>query len=115
MNAPTTTQLYTTWLPVLLVAPLVPFVWQAIPDWRLWVALVVMGVCGGLGHLFLLMAYAHASPATISPFLYAQIGFATLMGWATFGQVPDAWSVLGMVVVTLCGFASIWLSTRERP
>jgi len=113
LDEPSTTQLYTTWLPLLLSTPLLPWFWQSVDDWRLWIAVLVMGVCSGVGHLLLLQAYRRASPATISPFLYSQIGFAMAMGWLFFGQVPDQWSLLGMAGVVLCGMGSIGLSMRE--
>lgn len=113
LDEPATTQLYTTWLPVLLTAPLLPWFWQSVAGWQLWGAVLVMGVCSGVGHLLLLMAYRKATPATVSPFLYSQIGFAMAMGWLFFGQVPDQLSLLGMAGVVLCGLASMWLSLRE--
>ena len=113
LDPPTTTQLYTTWLPVLLTAPLIPWIWEPIPHWQLWVTVFVMGTCSGIGHLLLLHAYAHATPSVISPFLYSQIGFAMLMGWLFFEQRPDSVAMAGMAVVTVCGFVSIWLSVRR--
>ena len=56
LDPPTTTQLYTTWLPVLASLPLVPWVWQAVPDWTVWAATAVMGLCSGIGHLLVLHA-----------------------------------------------------------
>ena len=114
LEAPSTTQIYTTWLPVLIMLPLLPLVWQPVPHWTLLVAITVMGVCSAVGHLILLHAYAATSPAIVSPFLYSQIGFAMLMGWLFFHQVPDALSLTGMVVVTLSGLASVWLGVREK-
>ena len=73
-----------------------------------------MGLCSGIGHLLLLQAYTHATPATVSPFLYTQIGFAMLMGWLFFGQKPDAISLTGIVVVLLSGLAGVWLSVFEK-
>lgn len=113
MDQPTTTQLYTTWLPVLATAPLIPWIWQTIPNWQLWAAVIVMGLCSGIGHLLLLQAYTHATPSVISPFLYSQIGFAMLMGWLFFGQMPDAISLAGISVIALCGLVNIWLSVRS--
>lgn len=115
LDGPQTTQLYSNWIPVLLGAPLVPWFWQSGASWQIWGILVAMGVLGAIGHLLLLMAYTRTTPSVISPFLYSQIGFATLVGWAAFGQVPDALSILGMLIITACGCVSIWLTARERP
>ncbi|NMM86753.1 EamA family transporter [Rhodococcus sp. SRB_17] len=114
LDPPTTTQLYTTWLPLLATTPLLPLFWQSVPDGPVWAAVAVMGVCSGVGHLLLLQAYAHTTPGAIAPFLYSQIGFAMAMGWLFFGQRPDAQSLAGMAAITLCGLASVWLSVRGR-
>lgn len=114
LDPPTTTQLYTTWLPALVTAPLIPWLWQSITDWQLWAAIAVMGICSGIGHLLLLQAYGYAPPSVVSPFLYSQIGFAMLMGWMFFGQVPDSMSLAGMAVIIACGFCSIWMSVRGK-
>ena len=114
LDAPTTTQLYSTWLPVLVTAPVIPWLWQEIGAWQIWAAIAVMGICSGIGHLMLLYAYRYALPSVVSPFLYSQIGFAMLMGWLFFDQVPDGISIAGMGVILLCGLCSIWMSVRGK-
>ena len=114
LDPPTTTQLYTTWLPVLATAPMIPWVWESVTHWQIWLAVIVMGTCSGVGHLLLLQAYTHTTPSVISPFLYSQIGFAMLMGWLFFGQTPDTISLSGIAVIFACGMASIWLSMRGK-
>ena len=114
LDKPTTTQLYSTWIPVLLTAPLIPWIWQSITDWQLWLAIAIMGICSGIGHLLLLQAFTFATPSVISPFLYSQIGFAMLMGWVFFGQVPDTISLMGMTVIAACGLLSIYISIRTH-
>lgn len=114
LDPPTTTQLYTTWLPVLATAPLIPWLWEPVPHWQVWAAVGLMGACSGVGHLLLLQAYTHATPSVVSPFLYSQIGFAMLMGWLFFGQVPDTLSLAGIAVIFACGMVSIWLSMSTK-
>lgn len=111
-DAPTTTQLYSTWLPVLVSAPCIPWIWHSVPSWHIWLTVLAMGLCSGLGHLLLLQAYAYAPPSTVSPFLYSQIGFAMLLGWLLFGQQPDALSVLGIGVILLTALGNLWLTVR---
>lgn len=114
LDQPTTTQLYSTWIPVLLTAPLIPWIWQSITDWQLWLAIAVMGLCSGIGHLLLLQAFTLATPSMVSPFLYSQIGFAMLMGWLFFAQVPDSLSLSGIAVIFACGLISIWMSVKRQ-
>ncbi|AVP56311.1 DMT family transporter [Pulveribacter suum] len=110
---PATTQLYTSWFALALMTLGVPFVWTHIDSAGLWLGTFAMGLFGALGHLLLLRAYAHTSPATIAPFLYTQIAFAMLAGWAVYGHLPDRWSLAGMALIAASGAASAWLTVRE--
>lgn len=114
LEHPTTTQLYTTWLPVIATAPLIPWIWEPIAQWHIWLAVAVMGLCSGIGHLLLLQAFTFATPSVVSPFLYSQIGFAMGMGWLFFGQIPDGISLMGMAIIMGCGLFSMWLSVRGK-
>jgi drug/metabolite transporter (DMT)-like permease len=38
----------------------------------------------------LIVGYSKAGVATLTPLLFAQIGFGTLLGWLVFDHVPDA-------------------------
>ena len=41
--------------------------------------------------------------SALAPLMYAQLVWAGMLGWLVFGHVPDAWSILGMVIVAGCG------------
>lgn len=110
---PATTQFYTGWIATALTSLGAPFVWTQIDDPWIWLGTFAMGLSSALGHLMLLRAYAHTTPATIAPFLYTQIGFAMLAGWAVYGHVPDGWSLTGMALIAASGAASAWLTVRE--
>jgi drug/metabolite transporter (DMT)-like permease len=70
-----------------------------------------MGLLGGTGHYLLTRAFRHAPATTLSSFMYAQLIWATLLGWQVFGQLPDHWSMLGMTVIAVSGL-SVALSER---
>ncbi len=110
---PATTQFYTGWIATALTSLGAPFVWTQIDNPWIWLGTFVMGLSSALGHLMLLRAYAHTTPATIAPFLYTQIGFAMLAGWAVYGHMPDGWSLMGMALIAASGVASAWLTVRE--
>lgn len=110
---PATTQFYTSWIAAALMTLTAPFVWTAITSAWVWLGLALMGLSSALGHMLLLRAYALATPATIAPFLYSQIAFAMLAGWAVYGHMPDHWSLLGMGLIAASGAASTWLTVRE--
>ena len=110
---PVTMHLYTGWVGTLLATLGLPFVWATLPHWWLWVALCFMGLMGAIGHFFLILAYQRAPAATLTPYLYAQIAFAMLGGWLVFSHVPDAWSMIGIITIAVCGAGGAWLTVRE--
>ena len=113
-EAPLTMHFYTGWIGTLLSSVILPFVWTPVTSGWLWAGMVLMGVTGSVGHFLLILAYARAPAATLTPYLYAQIGFAMLGGWLVFAHVPHSWSVLGMVLVALCGAGGAWATLHER-
>ncbi|MDP3618815.1 MAG: DMT family transporter [Ramlibacter sp.] len=110
---PVTMHLYTGWVGTLLATIALPFVWTNLPHWWLWAALCFMGLAASVGHFMLILAYQRAPAATLTPYLYAQIGFAMLGGWIVFEHVPDQWSLVGMVMIAVCGAGGAWLTVRE--
>jgi drug/metabolite transporter (DMT)-like permease len=110
---PVTMHFYSGWVGTLLASLALPFVWVPLSSWTQWAGLVFMGLMGTVGHFLLILAYGRAPAATLTPFLYAQIGFAMLGGWIVFSHVPDGWSMLGILLIAVCGAAGAWLTVRE--
>ncbi|MES2939703.1 MAG: DMT family transporter [Pseudomonadota bacterium] len=111
---PVTMHLYTGWTGTVLATLTLPFVWSAPAEWWVWAALGFMGMMGTIGHFLLILAYQRASAATLTPFLYTQIGFAMLGGYLVFAHVPDAASLVGIGLIAVCGASGAWLTVRER-
>jgi drug/metabolite transporter (DMT)-like permease len=74
---------------------------------------LLLGLLAGLGHWFLIRAYARAPAALLTPFSYLKMLWATLYGWLLFGQLPDAISGLGMAVIVGSGLALAWFERRR--
>jgi drug/metabolite transporter (DMT)-like permease len=110
---PVTMHLYTGWVGTLVATLALPFVWAALPVWWLWAALCFMGLMATVGHFMLILAYQRAPAATLTPYLYSQIAIAMLGGWIVFSHVPDGWSMVGMVMIAVCGAGGAWLTVRE--
>jgi len=110
---PVTMHLYTGWVGTLAASLALPFVWARIDDPTLWVLLCLMGLLATVGHFMLILAYQRAPAATLTPYLYAQIGFSMLGGWLVFSHVPDEWSLAGMLLIAVCGAAGAWLTVTE--
>jgi len=107
-----TMHFYTGCVGTLVAALLLPFAWHLPETMTLWLLLLLLGLFGSLGHFLLILGYGRASPATLTPFLYAQIAFATLAGWLVFAHAPDAQAIAGILLIAACGIAATRLTAR---
>lgn len=110
---PLTTHLYSGWFGMLVTSAVLPFVWVTPTTTTEWVVLGLMGLASTTGHFLLILAYTRAPASTITPYIYAQIGFAMLAGWLVFSHVPDRVSMLGIALIVVCGSLGGWLTVRE--
>lgn len=104
------THFYTGLVGLACCSLLLPWGWAPMAEWRLWGLVALVGVLGSIGHYLLIRAYSLAPAARLTPFLYAQVGFATLAGWIAFGHRPDRWTLLGIALIAACG----WMGARLR-
>ncbi len=109
-----TMQFHTGCTGALLSTLALPFFWTTGHSWSTWALLALVCLLSTAGHWMLIVGYAKAGIAALTPLLYVQIAFSTLLGWLVFARVPDALALAGIVVITLSGAACTWLSARER-
>jgi drug/metabolite transporter (DMT)-like permease len=64
-----------------------------------------------IGHYLLIRAYDYANATLLAPYTYTAMVWAIALGFAVFGQLPDAWSVGGMAVIVAAG---LFLAGRQR-
>jgi drug/metabolite transporter (DMT)-like permease len=78
--------------------------WQVMDgaDWRMIGALAILMIGIGIG---LARAYQSPRPQVIATFDYAYLIFAAFWGYLFFGEVPDGWTVAGMILVIAAGLA----------
>lgn len=72
-----------------------------------------LGIWGGTGHWLLTRAFRHAPASTLSPFIYTQLIWASLLGWRVFGQLPDGPAVAGMAIIAGGGLLLAWSNRRQ--
>lgn len=95
---PATSNLYTGLIGALILTPWGIASWEPMA----WVDLLLvagLGTVAALGHLVMTHALLHASAATLGPYGYSQIFWATLLGWLAFSSVPDGMTWLGMLII----------------
>ncbi|MFD1159725.1 DMT family transporter [Roseovarius aestuarii] len=73
--------------------------------------LVLAGLLGGAGQIFLTSAYRFADASVVAPFDYASMIFALVIGYFIFNEVPTGTMLIGAAIVILAGCIIIW---RER-
>jgi drug/metabolite transporter (DMT)-like permease len=105
-----TTLFYSGLSGLVLMAPVVPFVWT-IPTPGVAVLMAATGLLGSVGHWLMILAHARAPAPVLAPFIYTQILWMVGLGYLVFGDVPDRWTVVGASVVVGSG---LYLLLRSR-
>lgn len=107
-----TSLFYTALVGTLSMTLAAPLYWGGpLPDLRDGLMIASLGIYGGSGHYLLTHAFRLAPATTLSPFLYAQLIWATLLGWLVFDHWPDGLTFIGMMIIAA---ASITLALTQR-
>lgn len=106
-----TTLTYSGLAGVLILTPVLPLVWTTPSSPLMWAVLIGTGFFGAVGHGLLILAHARAPAPALSPFIYTQIVWMTLLGYLLFGDMPDLWTFVGAAIVIASG---LYLLFRER-
>lgn len=99
---------------VLFTAPYLLFHYHPM-EWKQLLFLLIAGVGGAGGQFSITAAYAHAPAREISVFDYAQVLFAALWGFFAFGEVPDALSIVGYVIIIGVAVFRWWYNLKAEP
>jgi drug/metabolite transporter (DMT)-like permease len=92
----------------------VPLFWAwQIPSLHLVLVMAGAGLAATLGQLLLTYSYSLAPAPQIGPYTYSAVVFAALNGWIFWDERPDAYSVLGALLVI--GAGVITLQGRTMP
>lgn len=71
------------------------------------------GVSACIGQFGITRAYIFAPAKEISVYDYSQVLFAALFGFLFFGQLPDALSVLGYILICGAGITMFFINNRK--
>ncbi|MGB8818552.1 MAG: DMT family transporter [Rhizobiaceae bacterium] len=103
--------IYFTVISALMSFVSLPFGW-VIPDGKQAAALVVAGLVGGIGQIFLTSCYRYADVSTIAPFEYVSLAISLAIGWLVFSDVPTVQMLAGAAIVVGAGLFIIWREHR---
>ncbi len=115
IDAPETTMVYSGLTGVVLLTPALPFFWQTPTMAAEWAVLGLLGAFGAFGHYMLILAHQRAPAAVLSPFIYTQIVWMTVLGYSLFGDIPDFWTIVGASIVVASGLYLIAQERRPAP
>ena len=97
-----TLMLYLVGAGALLSALVAPFVWVDIQakDMGLFIGIAIFGTAG---ITLITQAFRFAPAATLAPFEYSALLWATLLGWLVWQEIPDVLTYVGAVFIILSG------------
>ncbi len=107
---PLTTLLYTAVAGTVGTSLALPAVWVPLEGTD-WLLLVMLGAFGCFGHFTLIKAFQSAPAAVVAPFSYANLIWATILGYLIFSDLPDLWTLLGAAIIAAGG---LYILHREQ-
>lgn len=84
-------------------------VWMS-PTFKQWFILAWLGFLGTMGHYLLFKAFELAPASMLAPFNYTSILWSLLLGYVIFGDLPDEWTIAGVVIIISSG---LYITQRE--
>ena len=75
------------------------------------ILIIILGLIGTGGHLFLIKALTLGEASLVAPFGYTSLLFATMWGIILFNNFPDFWTISGAIVIVAAG---VYVWARER-
>lgn len=104
-------------LPVIALAALAghlsgdPALHIGAPDWSVIARCLMVAVTASASHWLVYLGVERAGAARVAPMTYVQLPVAGVLGWAAFGDRPDALALLGAGIIVAAGLM-LWRSGR---
>lgn len=97
----------------LLCLPFFVFRFQPMSLWQT-ACLLLAGCFACIGQLGITKAYLCAPAKEISVYDYTQVIFAAILGFLAFGELPDAFSIAGYLLICGAGVALFFYNNRTE-
>ena len=82
-----------------------------VPSFNSLILLIAVGITATISHLFVVYGLKFSPASTIAPILYLEIVSATVLGYFVFSDIPDIFTVIGVLIIIICG---IYVFLREH-
>lgn len=102
-----------SFLPALLLLLILPFVWVT-PDFTGWIALIALGLGGGLGQLCVTSAYQHAPAGTLAPMIYSALLWSVLLDIILYSNWPTTSLLLGCAIIISSGLMIVFQESGRK-
>jgi len=110
IDSPLLTLIFTGLSGAIIISIIVPFVWIT-PNYTQWLFLIGLAAVGTLGHFFLILSLNLAEASKLAPFAYFEIVTNIIIGYYFFGDLPDRWIWIGLIIIVSSG---VYITTREH-
>jgi drug/metabolite transporter (DMT)-like permease len=84
------------------------------PDLSVVSLILLSAFASAVGNYLLVIANKSAEASLIAPLVYSQLVSATVLGILVFGDWPDAFSLLGLVLIAFSGLGSLILHQSDK-
>jgi drug/metabolite transporter (DMT)-like permease len=98
--------------PAMVVLIPLPFFW-VMPDLFGWIALITLGIGGGLGQLCVTKAYQYAPAGVLAPIIYTSILWSILLDLILYQDFPSNALFIGSAIIIGSGLMIIFREKRR--
>jgi len=109
-DSPLLTLLITGVVGAIILSAYMPFSWIE-PNPNQWLFMFCIGLCASVGHFFLILSLKYADASKLAPFSYFEIVTNVIIGYYFFGDFPDKWIWIGLIIIVSSG---VYISIREN-
>ena len=106
----TTTMAYSSIVAFVVLTIMLPFIWVT-PTIVQAAICLFLGLLYAAAHWLIIIAFRYADASVLAPFSYFQLVSVAVIGVIIYGEVPDGWSVAGIVIIVASG---LYTAQHER-
>lgn len=92
------------------IIPFAYFNWE-VKSAEVYLPLILIGLSTFIAQIFYYKSFEHGEASHIAPFGYSCVIFSGIFDWIFFHEIPDLYSVIGMILVIASG---LWILKRCR-